>query len=107
MVCALEMGIGTVTVRVLFDELRAEDDGWPRADDLQKVNDYLDTVRPVAVKDFWVVAPIKQFIDVRIANLVPDNSETRAAIRAKRCKKCCSILPSPARRSLRYGKRKR
>jgi uncharacterized phage protein gp47/JayE len=76
----LEMGIGTVTVRVLFDDLRAADDGWPRQGDLDKVAAYIDSVRPVAVKDFFVVAPIKQFINVSIANLVPDNGETRAAI---------------------------
>ena len=40
----------------------------------------MDTVRPVAVKDFWVVAPVKQFIDVRIVNLIPDNAEIRSAI---------------------------
>lgn len=76
----LEMGIGTVTVRVLFDDLRADDDGWPRQEDLDKVTAYLNTQRPVAVKDFWVVAPVKQFIDVHIKNLVPDTAETRAAI---------------------------
>ncbi len=75
-----EMGIGTVTVRILMDELRADDVGWPREEDLVKVTAYLDTVRPVAVKDFWVLAPIKQFIDVPIGNLVPDNIEVRAAI---------------------------
>ena len=77
-----EMGIGTVTIRVLFDELRADDDGWPTATDLATVYNYVDTVRPVAVKDFWVLAPIKQFVDVHIANLMPDNSETRAAVEA-------------------------
>jgi uncharacterized phage protein gp47/JayE len=76
----LEMGIGTVTVRVLFDVLRADDDGWPRDEDLAAVTAYMDTVRPVAVKDFWVLAPIKQRIDVYINNLVPDNAETRASI---------------------------
>lgn len=75
-----EMGIGTVTVRVLFDVLRADNDGWPREEDLQAVTTYIDSVRPVAVKDFWVLAPIKQFIDVIISNLKPDNTETRAAI---------------------------
>lgn len=79
--CApLEMGIGTVTVRVLFDELRADDDGWPRAEDLEAVTKYIDTVRPVAVKDFWVVAPIKHFIDVHITSVSPDNGDIRAAI---------------------------
>jgi uncharacterized phage protein gp47/JayE len=81
-VTPLEMGIGTVTVRVLFDDLRADDDGWPRDNDLQSVTDYIDTVRPVAVKDFFVVAPIKQFIDVHIRALDPDNPETRASIEA-------------------------
>jgi uncharacterized phage protein gp47/JayE len=75
-----EMGIGTVTVRVLFDDLRASEDGWPHAEDIQAVTDYIDSVRPVAVKDFWVLAPIKEFIDVNILNLVPDNDAIRADI---------------------------
>jgi uncharacterized phage protein gp47/JayE len=79
--CApLEMGIGTVTVRVLFDDLRADDDGWPRYDDLSAVTTYLDTMRPVAVKDFWVLAPIKQRVDAYINDLNPDTPEIRAAI---------------------------
>lgn len=77
-----EMGIGTVTVRVLFDDLRADNDGWPTASDLAMAEAYIDTVRPVAVKDFWVLAPIKQFIDVIIGELVPDTTETRAAVEA-------------------------
>jgi uncharacterized phage protein gp47/JayE len=76
----LEMGIGTVTVRFLMDELRASNDGWPNDQDIATVQAYLDVMRPVAVKDFFVMAPIKQFINVYIANLVPDNDETRAAI---------------------------
>lgn len=79
--CApLEMGPGTVTVRVLFDKLRADNDGWPNDTDLNAVTNYIDTQRPVAVKDFWVLAPIKQFVDVHISNLIPDTTETRAAI---------------------------
>lgn len=79
--CApLEMGPGTVTVRVLFDRLRADNDGWPNDADLNAVTNYIDSVRPVAVKDFWVLAPIKQFVDVHIGNLIPDTAETRAAI---------------------------
>jgi uncharacterized phage protein gp47/JayE len=79
-VVPLEMGIGTITIRVLFDELRADNDGWPTADDLTTVTNYVDSVRPVAVKDFWVLAPLKQFIDVHIDNLIPDNNEIRAAV---------------------------
>jgi uncharacterized phage protein gp47/JayE len=79
--CApLEMGIGTVTVRILMDDLRADNDGWPTAQDLEVVTAYIDSVRPVAVKDFWVLAPIKQFIDVHISALIPDTTETRAAV---------------------------
>jgi uncharacterized phage protein gp47/JayE len=79
-VAPLEMGIGTVTVRVLFDDLRADNDGWPIESDLVKATEYIDLVRPVAVKDFWVLAPVKQFIDVHLTNLIPDNTEVRAEI---------------------------
>ena len=34
----------------------------------------------MAVKDFWVLAPIKQRIDVRINDLQPDTPEMRAAV---------------------------
>lgn len=79
--CApLEMGIGTVTIRFLMDDLRAADDGWPTYIDIVAVTQYIDSVRPVAVKDFWVLAPIKQFIDFYISGLVPDTQETRARI---------------------------
>jgi uncharacterized phage protein gp47/JayE len=77
---ALEMGIGTVTVRFMMDELRAADDGFPTLVDIEAVRAYLDTVRPVAVKDLFVVAPIRQFIDIYISDLVPDTTATRAAI---------------------------
>lgn len=75
-----EMGIGTVTVRILMDVLREEDDGWPTEVDLALVTAYMDTVRPVAVKDFWVLAPVKQRIDIHIRNLQPDTPDVRAAI---------------------------
>jgi uncharacterized phage protein gp47/JayE len=75
-----EMGVGTVTVRFMMDDLRATDDGWPQPQDVTTVADYIDTVRPVTVKDCYVVAPIKQFIDITIANLVPDTTDVQAAI---------------------------
>jgi uncharacterized phage protein gp47/JayE len=81
--CApLEMGVGTVTVRVMMDDLRADNDGFPYEADLVPVKQYIDTMRPVAVEDFWVLAPLKQFIDVRIAKLDPDTPEVRASIEA-------------------------
>ena len=81
-VSPLEMGIGTITVRVLFDDLRADDDGWPQLADLEAVTNYIDTVRPVAVKDFWVLAPVKQRVDVIIKLIDPDTTEIRAAVEA-------------------------
>jgi uncharacterized phage protein gp47/JayE len=75
-----EMGIGTMTVRFLMDDLRASDDGWPTADDIQTVKLYLDKMRPVTVKDLFVVAPIKQFIDCHISELVPNTAEVQAEI---------------------------
>lgn len=81
--CApLEMGIGTVTVRFLMDELRADNDGWPIYTDILTVTEYINTVRPVAVKDFWVLAPIKQHIDAYIKQLTPDTVDVRANIEA-------------------------
>jgi uncharacterized phage protein gp47/JayE len=77
---APEQGPGTITVRFLMDDLRAEDDGWPTPADEQVVHDYINTMRPVTVKDCYVLAPIKQFIDIEIANLVPGTIEVAGAI---------------------------
>lgn len=77
---APEQGIGTMTVRILMDDLRSEDDGWPTPDDVITVSDYIDAKRPVTVKDCYVVAPIKEFIDVTIQNLVPDTTAAEAAV---------------------------
>lgn len=77
---AAEQGPGTVTVRFLMDDLREEDDGWPTPDDVQAVADYIDLKRPVTVKDCYVLAPIKEFIDITIANLVPDTPAAQAEI---------------------------
>jgi uncharacterized phage protein gp47/JayE len=76
----LEMGIGTVTVRFMMDDLRADNDGIPNTDDVKAVTDYINIKRPVAVKDFWVEAPIKQPISVTIAELVPDTVDARTEI---------------------------
>ena len=75
-----EMGIGTITVRFLMDDLRADDDGWPTYNDVQVVTTYIDSVRPVTTKDFWCVAPVKQRIDCHITGLTPDTPEIRAEI---------------------------
>lgn len=77
-----EMGIGTVTVRIMCDQLRFADDGLPNEDDIIAVTTYIDKVRPVAVKDFFVVAPVPEYIDVGISNLDTDNTTTRSKIAA-------------------------
>ena len=77
---ALEMGIGTVTVRFMMDELRADNEGIPLAEDVMAVEAYLDTKRPVAVKDFFVAAPIPYPINMHIDQLVVDSTPTREAI---------------------------
>ena len=77
---APEQGPGTITVRFLMDEARAEDDGWPTPADIQMVHDYIDTVRPVTVMGTYVVAPIKEFIDVTITDLVPNSGSVQAAV---------------------------
>jgi uncharacterized phage protein gp47/JayE len=79
--CApLEMGIGTVTVRFMMDDLRADQGGFPTAADIELVAGYIDEKRPVAVKDIFVLAPIPQPIDFRITNLVGDDEATHEAI---------------------------
>jgi uncharacterized phage protein gp47/JayE len=78
----VEQGPGSVTVRFLMDDLRASDNGWPQPNDVTTVAQYIDQVRPVTVKDCFVVAPIKQFIDIGIANLLPNTAEVQAEIQA-------------------------
>jgi uncharacterized phage protein gp47/JayE len=79
--CApLEMGIGTVTIRFMMDELRAANGGFPLPEDIAAVEAYINTVRPVAVKDFFVAGPIPYPINLRIGYLDSDDAATRAAI---------------------------
>jgi uncharacterized phage protein gp47/JayE len=77
---APEQGPGTITVRFLMDDLYPDDDGWPTPDDIQRVHNYINLKRPVTVKDCYVVAPIKQFLDITIDNLQPNTVETQAEI---------------------------
>lgn len=75
-----EMGIGTVTVRFMMDEVRAAQDGIPNAGDLALVEAHIDPLRPVTVRDLFVVAPLPKVVDVTIANLERDSPEVRLAI---------------------------
>ena len=69
----LEMGMGTVTLRFMMDDLRATTDpttnGFPLPADVAAVYAYMNTVRPVAVKDFVCVAPIPEPINFAVQNL--------------------------------------
>jgi uncharacterized phage protein gp47/JayE len=78
----LEMGMGTVTVRFMMDDLRASNDGFPLPSDVADLAAYLNTVRPVAVKDFFVVAPVPFPVDVPIRNLNSGDQATRNNILA-------------------------
>lgn len=79
---ASEMGIGTVTVRFMMDDLRADNGGFPLPQDIADVEAYLDTKRPVTVKDMFVVAPIPQPIDFNLASIQPDTPTIRGEIEA-------------------------
>jgi uncharacterized phage protein gp47/JayE len=78
--CASEMGPGTVTVRFMMDAIRADNDGFPLPTDCTMVEDYLDTVRPVSVKDLFVASPIPMPVDLRITNLDPNTTSMINAI---------------------------
>lgn len=79
-----EMGIGTMTVRIMMDDLRASavpsSNGFPSSTDVYNALVYLNTKRPVTVKDFFLVAPIPEPIDFKISNLSSDSAATREAI---------------------------
>jgi uncharacterized phage protein gp47/JayE len=81
-----EMGIGTVTVRFMMDTVRATSNpltnGFPTAADVTAVTTYLQTKRPVAVKDFFVEAPIPYPISVTVNGLLNNDAATWTAITA-------------------------
>jgi uncharacterized phage protein gp47/JayE len=81
--CApVEMGPGTVTVRFMMDVVRDYNNGFPLASDCTLVKAYLDTVRPVAVKDLFVVSPIPMPVDMLITKLFPNTTAQINAIEA-------------------------
>ena len=79
----LEMGIGTVVGRFMMDDLRASNAGIPTAEDVLAVSTWMDTVRPVAVKDTFIVAPIPFPINLSLSNITPDSSSMRAAVEVR------------------------
>jgi len=77
---ATEMGIGTVSLRFMMDDLRSDQGGFPTTADVAAVTTYIDSVRPVTLKDRWVMAPIPEPIDFTIRSLVPDEDSVRENI---------------------------
>lgn len=75
-----EMGIGTISIRFMMDNVREDNYGLPTADDLIVVRSYLDTQRPVTVKDHFVEAPIPLFYSITISELEDDSEAVKAAI---------------------------
>jgi uncharacterized phage protein gp47/JayE len=75
-----EVALGTVTVRFMMDDLRADLGGFPLQTDCDAVAAHIAAVRPVTVSDIYVVPPIPQPIDVTIGNLNSDDPSTQAAI---------------------------
>jgi uncharacterized phage protein gp47/JayE len=77
-----QQGIGTATVRFMMDDLRADNDGFPLPDDVDTVAAYVNSKRPVTVKECYVLAPLKQPIDFALVSLNPDTPAIRGAIEA-------------------------
>jgi uncharacterized phage protein gp47/JayE len=77
-----EMGIGTCTLRFMMDDLRVANGGFPFPDDVAQVAAYINTVRPVTVKDMFVEAPIPHPVNVHITYVDLDNQATHGAIEA-------------------------
>jgi uncharacterized phage protein gp47/JayE len=76
-----EMGMGTVTVRFMCDALRADNNGLPTAEDIEVVRQYLDTKRPVAVRDFFVMPCVLEPIDFGLV-LINDSTALRSQVAA-------------------------
>ncbi|AWN43174.1 baseplate J/gp47 family protein [Methylobacterium durans] len=77
-----ELGPGSVTLRFMMDDLRADAGGFPTADDVATVQTYMDERRPVAVQDFIVAAPVPEPIDFTITGLSSNTPGTRTNIAA-------------------------
>jgi uncharacterized phage protein gp47/JayE len=78
---ACEIGPGTMTVRFLMDDLHPPY-GQPNQTDINLVSDYIDSKRPVTVKDCFVYPPTIQFYGITIKGLAKDDMTVRANIEA-------------------------
>lgn len=76
-----EMGAGTMTIRFMMHDAYAN--GIPLSADLEAVEAHLDVVRPVTVKELFVVAPVAVPIAFDISGLDPVSQDVRDAIEAE------------------------
>jgi uncharacterized phage protein gp47/JayE len=74
------MGLGTITVRFVLDG--KPDTIVPTDAEVAIVNAYMQTFRPPGSKGLYVVAPVADPVDVRLA-IIPDTAATRAAALAE------------------------
>tara|TARA_R110002074_G_scaffold253081_2_gene425059 strand:- start:7029 stop:8129 length:1101 start_codon:yes stop_codon:yes gene_type:complete len=87
-----EQGIGTVTVRFMMDDVRADFGGIPQGDDASDYDEgtgdqalvfaYMAARRPEGM-DLYVCAPLAVALDLTITNLTPDTVAVKAAIEAE------------------------
>jgi uncharacterized phage protein gp47/JayE len=77
-----EMGIGTVSIRFMMDDLFSAVGGIPSQEWVTTVAAHIDTVRPVAIKDCFVLAPIPYPLTFYVTQLNVDNPDVRASIEA-------------------------
>ena len=75
----LEDGPGTVVVRFMMDDVRADQAGIPEPADVALVQAHIDSVRPITA-GVTVLAPIAAPLDLTIAQLEPDTPEVRENI---------------------------
>ncbi len=75
----IEMGMGTVTVRFMCDDLRAGQGGFPLPVDVAAVQAYLNSVRPVTA-DVFALAPLAQPVSFTVQALAGDSPALRGAI---------------------------
>ena len=78
----MEMGIGTVTVRFMMDQLRATTGGFPNASDVSAVQTYINARRPVTALDTFVVSPIQEPINFSLSGLNATDASTIANIKS-------------------------
>ena len=75
---ANELGIGTVTLRFMMDSVRADPNpmisGFPLQQDIVTMANYIDSKRPVSVKDRFIGPPVPYPINFTITGLNNENN---------------------------------